>query len=63
MKKILSIFIILLFLNSGIYAAGAKTGIKEDKNMTAVINAVEYGFYNDGKTFNDKIMAKYIESD
>lgn len=63
MKKILSIFIILLFLNSGIYAAGSKTGIKEEKNMTAVINAVEYGFYNDGKTFNDKIMAKYIESD
>lgn len=62
-KRLLAVFIASLFVISSVGAAGKKTVSKEESTVNGVINALNYGFSNDGQTLNDEVMERYIRYD
>lgn len=61
MKQLLALILALALASGAVFIHAAEES--DNKTAVGVINAVEYGFFNDGKTFNDSVMARYIAKD
>lgn len=62
MKKIVAFVLASLLMISAVGAA-SQTKNKEAYEVNGIINAIDYGFSNDGVTLNDEVMDRYLAED